>query len=37
MADAPMVTLTIEGRQVRVPAGTNILEAAKLAGVLVPH
>ncbi|MDQ2765992.1 MAG: 2Fe-2S iron-sulfur cluster-binding protein [Gemmatimonadota bacterium] len=37
MADAPMVTLTIEGRQVQVPAGTNLLEAAKLAGVLVPH
>jgi len=37
MADAPMVTLTIEGRQVQVPAGTNILEAAKVAGVLVPH
>ena len=37
MADAPMVTLTIEGREVQVPAGTSILEAAKLAGVLVPH
>jgi NADH-quinone oxidoreductase subunit G len=32
-----MVTLTIEGRQVSVPAGTSILEAAKYAGVLVPH
>ncbi|HVZ47573.1 MAG TPA: 2Fe-2S iron-sulfur cluster-binding protein [Gemmatimonadaceae bacterium] len=37
MADAPMVTLTIEGRQVTVPAGTSILEAAKVAGVLIPH
>jgi NADH-quinone oxidoreductase subunit G len=38
MADAPAgVTLTIEGRQVTVPAGTSILEAAKHAGVLVPH
>jgi NADH-quinone oxidoreductase subunit G len=37
MADAPMVNLTIEGRQVSVPAGTSILEAAKVAGVLVPH
>jgi NADH-quinone oxidoreductase subunit G len=37
MADAPMVTLTIEGREVQVPAGTSILEAAKVAGVLVPH
>ncbi|HZS59399.1 MAG TPA: 2Fe-2S iron-sulfur cluster-binding protein [Gemmatimonadaceae bacterium] len=31
------VTLTIEGRQVQVPAGTSILEAAKTAGILVPH
>ncbi len=37
MADAPMINLTIEGRQVSVPAGTSILEAAKYAGVLVPH
>ena len=34
---AHSVTLTIEGRQVTVPAGTTILEAAKYAGVLVPH
>jgi NADH-quinone oxidoreductase subunit G len=32
-----MVTLTIEGRPVRVPEGTSILEAAKTAGVLIPH
>src|SRR4029078_8161017 len=37
MADTHMVNLTIEGRQVSVPAGTSILEAAKYAGVLVPH
>jgi NADH-quinone oxidoreductase subunit G len=37
MADAQMVNLTIEGRPVSVPAGTSILEAAKVAGVLVPH
>ncbi|HEX5436868.1 MAG TPA: 2Fe-2S iron-sulfur cluster-binding protein [Gemmatimonadaceae bacterium] len=37
MADASLVTLTIEGRQVAVPAGTSILEAAKTAGVLIPH
>lgn len=37
-APAPtLVSLTIEGRAVRVPAGTSILEAAKYAGVLVPH
>jgi NADH-quinone oxidoreductase subunit G len=32
-----MVNLTIEGRPVSVPEGTTILEAAKTAGVLVPH
>jgi NADH-quinone oxidoreductase subunit G len=37
MADAPMVNLTIEGRPVSVAAGTTILEAAKVAGVLIPH
>src|SRR5919199_2533248 len=31
------VSLTIEGRAVSVPAGTSILEAAKAAGVLIPH
>ena len=37
MADVKMISLTIEGRPVTVPDGTSILEAAKLAGVLVPH
>jgi NADH-quinone oxidoreductase subunit G len=37
MADTQMVNLTIEGRAVSVPAGTSILEAARYAGVLVPH
>ena len=32
-----MVNLTIEGRPVSVADGTSILEAAKLAGVLIPH
>jgi len=36
-ATSPSVTLTIEGRQVTVPAGTSILEAAKAAGILIPH
>ena len=36
-AAPPTITLTIEGRQVTVPAGTSILEAAKVAGVLIPH
>src|SRR5919107_5608824 len=37
MADGQRVKLTIEGRQVDVPAGTSLLEAAKAAGVLIPH
>jgi NADH-quinone oxidoreductase subunit G len=38
MADSQdLVTLTIEGAEVSVPKGTTILEAAKRAGVLVPH
>jgi NADH-quinone oxidoreductase subunit G len=32
-----VVNLTIEGRPVSVPAGTTILEAAKTAGILIPH
>jgi NADH-quinone oxidoreductase subunit G len=36
-ADVKMVNLTIEGRPVTVPDGTSILEAAKAAGVLIPH
>ena len=31
------VTLTIEGRPVTVSAGMSLLEAAKRAGVLIPH
>ncbi len=37
MADVKMVNLTIEGRPVTVPDGMSILEAAKTAGVLIPH
>ncbi len=37
MSDQPMVTLTIEGVEVTVPKGTLIIEAAKQAGVLIPH
>ena len=37
MADVKMVSLTIEGRPVTVPDGLSILEAAKTAGVLIPH
>lgn len=35
--DVKMINLTIEGRAVSVPAGTSILEAAKTAGILIPH
>ena len=37
MAGQALVTLTIEGVEVSVPKGTTILEAAKQAGVLIPH
>jgi NADH-quinone oxidoreductase subunit G len=36
MADE-LVNVTIDGLPVRVPKGTTIIEAAKMAGVLVPH
>jgi NADH-quinone oxidoreductase subunit G len=36
-ANPGSVTLTIEGRTVVVPPGTNLIEAAKTAGVLIPH
>jgi NADH-quinone oxidoreductase subunit G len=32
-----LVRLSIDGAEVEVPKGTSVLEAAKLAGVLVPH
>ncbi len=34
---AELVNVTIEGVPVRVPKGTPIIEAAKQAGILVPH
>ncbi|MEO8194829.1 MAG: 2Fe-2S iron-sulfur cluster-binding protein [Gemmatimonadales bacterium] len=37
MPERKMVNLTIEGRAVSVPEGTSILEAAKTAGILIPH
>jgi NADH-quinone oxidoreductase subunit G len=37
MAEQRMVNLTIEGRPVSVAEGTTILEAAKTAGILIPH
>ncbi len=35
--DPNAVTVTIDGREVVVPKGTNLLEAAKLVGIDVPH
>ena len=32
-----MPTLTIDNRTVTVPEGTNVLEAAKQAGIVIPH
>jgi NADH-quinone oxidoreductase subunit G len=32
-----MVNLTIDGKPVSVPAGTNVIEAAKTIGVEIPH
>ncbi len=37
MTDTDLVTLTIEDTEVSVPKGTSILEAAKLAGITIPH
>ncbi len=32
-----LVTLTIDGQEVRVPHGTTLLQAAEGAGTEVPH
>jgi NADH-quinone oxidoreductase subunit G len=37
MTERKMVSVTIEGRAIQVPEGTSMLEAAKVAGVLIPH
>jgi NADH-quinone oxidoreductase subunit G len=34
---AELVTVNIDGRDVAVPKGTNVIEAAKLIGVEIPH
>jgi NADH-quinone oxidoreductase subunit G len=34
---AENVKLTIDGKEVAAPKGTNLIEAAKLAGIQVPH
>jgi NADH-quinone oxidoreductase subunit G len=37
MSEVKMVGLSIDGRAVRVPEGTNVLRAAERAGVAIPH
>ncbi|MDI1336467.1 MAG: 2Fe-2S iron-sulfur cluster-binding protein [Lacunisphaera sp.] len=40
MISAPkpdLVTVNIDGREIAVPKGTNVIEAAKLLGVEIPH
>ncbi|HUW61893.1 MAG TPA: NADH-dependent [FeFe] hydrogenase, group A6 [Candidatus Bathyarchaeia archaeon] len=37
MNEAKLITLTIDDREVRVPAGTSIMEAAETIGVHVPR
>jgi NADH-quinone oxidoreductase subunit G len=37
MTERKTVSLTIDGRAVRAPEGTSILEAAKLVDIAVPH
>ena len=37
MSEQELVTVTIDGMQVAVPKGTPVIEAAKQAGILVPH
>ncbi|NOZ78120.1 MAG: molybdopterin-dependent oxidoreductase [Acidobacteria bacterium] len=32
-----MVSVTIDGHEIQVPEGTNVLEAAKKAGITIPH
>ena len=34
---ADLVTVTIDGKEIAVPKGTNVIEAAKLVGVEIPH
>lgn len=36
-ASPTMVEITIDGRKISVPAGTNLIEAAKMAGIDIPH
>ena len=35
--DSPMVTITVDGKDVQVPGDTNLLEALKTLGIETPH
>ena len=37
MSEVKMVSLTVDGRPVQAPEGTNVLRAAERAGVFIPH
>src|SRR6478736_1365615 len=34
---ADLVTVNIDGKEIAVPKGTNVIEAAQLVGVEIPH
>ncbi len=34
---ADLVTVNIDGKDIAVPKGTNVIEAAKLLGIEIPH
>ena len=36
-AQPELVTVTIDGKEIAVPKGTNVIEAARMAGTDVPH
>lgn len=37
MSEKALVTLTIDGRTIQAPQGTMVIEAAKTAGIRIPH
>ncbi|MBI5381304.1 MAG: (2Fe-2S)-binding protein [Opitutae bacterium] len=36
-AQTDLITVTIDGREIAVPKGTNMIEAARLLGIDIPH
>lgn len=35
--DQQMVNITMDGKEISVPKGTNLIEAGKLAGIIIPY